>query len=353
MKHLRFVRIITLIIVSVFTAFWCQTAQAIPTTYAAADASVWDVAPINIGIHLTGYLLSDPNKQQIRLPINHNVEGGVYAEAMARSKIDRDLPNGKFKKGTILDVGDPANPKFGSVTAGPVAASSWGVSASSAAKIAASAEQGTQPGDILGYIATITLTPSATAWLPGLAVATALANTDPLILDPFVEPDVRGVLTAVLPEGLALEAWATDPTIESSSVHMIADVPTNLPADPTQGIPSNPSIFTLELGLNSGDSLPYVDLDSPFLVDGYISPGDFVEDSPGSGLFKLSHDVLLTFEFDIPGGTFGSPVGFIMDLEGDVRAEAYVVPEPSTLLLLVSGLAGVIGFGKKRLFRKA
>jgi hypothetical protein len=33
--------------------------------------------------------------------------------------------------------------------------------------------------------------------------------------------------------------------------------------------------------------------------------------------------------------------------------EISVVPEPSTMLLLGSGLAGIIGFGRKRVFKKA
>ncbi len=41
----------------------------------------------------------------------------------------------------------------------------------------------------------------------------------------------------------------------------------------------------------------------------------------------------------------------VVDIFLDVNA--HVIPEPSTLLLLGSGLTGIIGFGRKRLFRKA
>jgi hypothetical protein len=57
------------------------------------------------------------------------------------------------------------------------------------------------------------------------------------------------------------------------------------------------------------------------------------------GMNTLAFEVL---NFDIPG-TFGNPSGLRVELSGDATA----IPEPSTMLLLATGLVGLAGFRRK------
>jgi hypothetical protein len=70
-----------------------------------------------------------------------------------------------------------------------------------------------------------------------------------------------------------------------------------------------------------------------------------------SGTFSTTlGDITLDYDF---GDFGGHDLDITASFSGGGDARASVVPEPSTLLLLSSGLAGVIGLGRKRLFKKS
>lgn len=107
---------------------------------------------------------------------------------------------------------------------------------------------------------------------------------------------------------------------------------------------------------------PSVILAREFDVQGVpIMPGDII----GDIALRLAFDDdanLYTGAFSLDGGaTFLSPFSAVTPTPGGpsladwrLGAESWeVIPEPSAFLLLGSGLAGLAGFGRKRLFKKA
>ncbi len=113
-------------------------------------------------------------------------------------------------------------------------------------------------------------------------------------------------------------------------------------------------------------------------VEGWYNNGtwtDYFSDFGVTGTFdfystaihEVGHLVGLDDLYNLPGGFPQSIMGDLHvnpdttksrtidtgSIQGGIDLYSIPIPEPSTLLLLGSGLAGIIGFGRKRLFKKA
>ncbi len=92
------------------------------------------------------------------------------------------------------------------------------------------------------------------------------------------------------------------------------------------------------------------------------TPGDLAAIQSGNSPFRLFELVFgaallpgtstLTFEEVILEDYYGNPLTGQNYLSGSVTVAAAAVPEPSTMLLLGSGLLGLVGYGRRKFFKK-
>jgi len=99
----------------------------------------------------------------------------------------------------------------------------------------------------------------------------------------------------------------------------------------------------------------YLDIPPAFTGEGIINDiGSIFLDDYQKILDTETDFLKSTFWFFTDQGIFDNS-GYILVTEstGNLKFGIGVIPEPSTLLLLGSGLAGLVGFGRKRLFKKS
>lgn len=129
--------------------------------------------------------------------------------------------------------------------------------------------------------------------------------------------------------------------------------------DPINGPFDNPDIIssTVDTVVSSMNSTS----DSKFLSGSLLNPpvldgpemgllSGFVEDGIAGGLFAIQDSVIISLE--LSGSYFGTDAEFISFIDsGDVvlsfGSPDIAVPEPGTILLLGSGLIGLVGFRRK------
>ena len=143
--------------------------------------------------------------------------------------------------------------------------------------------------------------------------------------------------------------WATE-GIMLTNVYWYAD-----PQDPfdqrgispsMHSVPSNPGIISFIRPTNSVIINWVIIYGEDITIEAYNNDhlllDSFTQSVAGSGTITLSGSSIASLEFHDLGGTIGiSTLTF-----------SAPVPEPTTMLLLGSGLIGLAGYGRKKFFRK-
>lgn len=214
----------------------------------------------------------------------------------------------------------------------------------------------------------------AKGWFGRHAIAEGFANKKTGNIHPFAKTNRLAVAKSIAGVGDKFETDGARAAalILAKIINIALDpepqIPDSLVLDTVNGLGPSGFWYDVELTDPSGQKSSLFSVTGQMIFDSVIddwtlqindptntlSVGHFSRSVGPGGI--ITYNLTAPVEFTIPfqvSNSWPSGSTFVIDTKGGVIAESVdPVPEPSTLLLLGSGLVGIIVFGRKRLFKK-